>query len=117
MSKRYVIKQGKFGMYFHDTKESKDLSLVQVQALLNGEELSDYPHIYYMRDNHTFLRLPHDIGEAISTLEEDVAKNNMEYGMLAARDEFDKNVGKSLHANGDMEEFYGRLRAWYKANL
>jgi len=32
---RYVLMNGKFGMYFSDTKDNKDLTLKEVERLLN----------------------------------------------------------------------------------
>ncbi len=40
--KRYKIKTGKFGQYFRDTEECKDLPLEEVEALLNGEDMFPY---------------------------------------------------------------------------
>ncbi len=66
-------------------------------------------NIYYMRDNHTFLRLPLDADEAIDMMKAEFEKG-YSYGMLCTKD----HPVEPLHARGPQfsEIFFAEARQW-----
>ena len=69
--------------------------------------------LYYMRDNHTFRRLPDDISEAICVLKAEFAEGHT-CGMLCSKHPSVKGV---VHAHGKAEwdDFELRARQWLDA--
>lgn len=66
---------------------------------------------WYMRDNHTFKKLPTDVDEAMAVLRETFDGEGGHYGMLAANDDHKDELGV-VHAAGEWGEFAPRARAW-----
>lgn len=68
--------------------------------------------MYYMRDNHTFLHLPFDLGTALDLLREEFDAGYT-YGMLCTTDD---NNTPILHARGtdNAEEFFKDAETWIK---
>jgi len=66
--------------------------------------------IYYMRDNHTFLPLPLDVGTAESLLRQEFDEG-FTYGMLCSKSD---GMEATLHAHGskNAEQFFSEAREW-----
>jgi len=72
---------------------------------------------YYMRDNHTFSKLPLDPDQAVAALREEFS-DGYTHGMLCWTGETSRSV-RNLHAAGDetAEEFFDAARDWIKAAI
>lgn len=66
---------------------------------------------WYMRDNHTFVKIPSDVDEAMAVLRETFDAPCGHHGMLASKDHDRTRLGV-VHAAGDWAEFAPRARAW-----
>lgn len=71
------------------------------------------PRIWYMRENHTFAELPHDVDAAMIRLREVFDGHCGHYGMLTTKQgPTEKTV---VHARADWEEFAEQARPWLEA--
>lgn len=62
--------------------------------------MSEDTKIYFMRDNFSFRRIPHDMASAMEILREEVTGNvNGAYGMLCAK-HAGAGMPDNVHANG-----------------
>lgn len=71
--------------------------------------------IWYMRDNHTFLSLPLDVGAAMVELRRTFIDERDTYGSLCCKEGPMRN--KMEHAKADWSEFEPRARRWIEAAL
>jgi len=68
---------------------------------------------WYMRDNHTFRRLPVDVEGAVSVLKEEIDGGNT-YGMLCGHGEDGHHLRTNVHARSAAEwpAFEAAAREW-----
>lgn len=66
------------------------------------------PPIWYMRDNHTFRRLPADVVQALDAMREEFA-DGYTHGMLCSRM---TGCAPPIHGHGVWDEFAERARTW-----
>lgn len=74
--------------------------------------------VYFMRDNHTFIKMnPNDVESSLSVLKSDdrYYADGWKYGMLSTHDERVRN--KALHAGKVWSEFEREARQWFKNAL
>lgn len=70
--------------------------------------------LWYMRDNHTFRRLPANVDDAIAILRDEFGAGET-YGMLCTKE--GPMVGKYEHAREDWGDFERRARRWLLAAM
>lgn len=68
-------------------------------------------NLYYMRDNHTFRKLPHDESDAISIIREEF-EAGWTHGMLCSK--ISCATDTVVHARGmeDWDRFEAEARIW-----
>jgi hypothetical protein len=71
--------------------------------------------IWYMRDNHTFLKLPSEVDKAMVALREEFVERLGTYGALCTKQ--GPKAGKMEQARASWSEFAPRARAWLTAAL
>lgn len=71
--------------------------------------------LWYMRDNHTFIRLPLDLNVAMTKLRTAFIDERDTYGMLCTKQGPMQNAPEHAYANWD--EFEPRARKWIKDAL
>lgn len=75
-----------------------------------GDDYHGLPEIYYMRDNHTFRRLPNDVERALIAIRQEW-DDGYTGGMLCSKH---SELRDSVHAHGKAKwnEFEAQARAW-----
>lgn len=68
---------------------------------------------YYMRDNHTFLKLPNDPDEALKLIAAEV-RDGFSHGMLCSKQ---YSVGVHLQGKEDWLSFEEAARDWFASYL
>lgn len=66
--------------------------------------------IWYMRDNHTFRKLPNDADAALKIIA-DEARDGFTYGTLCASNPYTKTVG--MKGSADWIRFDKEARKWF----
>lgn len=71
--------------------------------------------IWFMRDNHTFLKLPRDFATAKQMLSDDWDNNvNAPYGMVGLKGSDEESLGyRSVLAKGNWQEFIKGVEELY----
>ena len=81
-----------------------------------GLGVTEWPErvLWYMRDNHTFRRLPANVDDAMAILRDEFDAGET-YGMLCTKQ--GPMAGKNEHARKDWGDFEPRARRWLLAAM
>ena len=72
-------------------------------------------NLYYMRDNHTFVKLPSGVDAAMAKLREVFGGHCGHYGLLGTHD--GPMARTVVHSQTDWDEFAKNARHWLEAAL